>query len=328
MTPVKIGMMSFAHMHAYSYAAALKKLDCVEFVGIADDDKERAAQVGKDLGVPSFAEYEDLLNTDVQGIIVCSENIHHRRHVVVAAQHDKHVMCEKPLSTTNEDAEAMIEVCKRANVKLLTAFPCRFHPAFTQLKHTVDSGELGKILAVRGTNQGQCPWGWFVDKSLSGGGAVIDHTVHVVDLMRCMTGAEPTRVYAEIDNRMFGKDFDDTGILTIEFSNGMYATLDASWSRPKSYATWGNVKMAVVGTDGIADMDMFGQIIEGFYDKSMSYKYEYWGEDADLNLVASFAQCIADDTPPEVTGEDGAKALAVALAAYESAKTGKPVSLI
>lgn len=327
MKPVKIGMMSFAHMHAASYAGGLKQLEDVELVGIADDEPSRAKKMAKEFGVKAFDTYDSLLATDVQGIIVCSENIHHRRHVVVAAQHGKHVMCEKPLSTTNEDADAMVEVCRRAGVKLQTAFPCRFHPAFTELKKAVKAGTLGKILAVKGTNQGKCPFGWFVDKKLSGGGAVIDHTVHVADLLRCMTGAEPTRVYAEIGNRMFGKDFDDTGVLTIDFSNGMFATLDASWSRPKSFPTWGNVKMEVTGDAGVASMDMFGQKLDGFYDKSMSYKHEYFGDDIDLALVASFARAIAEDTPVEVSGEDGAKALAVALAAYESAKTGKPVDI-
>ena len=327
MKTVKIGMMSFAHMHAHSYAGCLSQLDDVEFVGIADDEPSRAKKMAKDFHVKAFDTYEGLLATDVQGIIVCSENINHRRHVVVAAQHGKHVMCEKPLATTREDADAMVEVCRRAGVKLQTAFPCRFHPAFMELKRTVDSGALGKILAVKGTNQGQCPFGWFVDKKLSGGGAVIDHTVHVADLLRCMSGAEPVRVYAEIGNRMFGKEFDDTGVLTIDFSNGMFATLDSSWSRPKSFATWGNVKMDVTGDAGVASMDMFGQKVDAFYDKSMSYRYEYFGDNIDLGLVASFARSIADDTPPEVTGEDGAKALAVALAAYESARTGKPVEL-
>ena len=327
MKPVKIGMMSFAHLHAHSYAACLKQLSDVEFVGIADDDASRAAKVGKDLKVKTFANYEELLATDVQGIIVCSENANHRRHVVVAAQHGKHVMCEKPLAASNEDAEAMIEVCRRANVKLQTAFPCRYHPAFIQLKSAVKAGELGKLLAIKATNQGQCPFGWFVDKKLSGGGAVIDHTVHVVDLIRCMTGAEPVKVYAEIGNRMFGKDFDDTGVLTIDFSNGMYATIDASWSRPKSFPFWGNVKMEVTGTEGIADMDMFAQKIDAFYDKPMSYKYEYWGDNIDLGLVAAFARSIGEDRPVETTGDDGAKAVAVALAAYQSAKIGKPVEM-
>jgi len=327
MDTVKIGMMSFAHMHAHSYASALKHLEDVEFVGIADEDVDRAKKIAKELGVKAFDSYEDLLATDAQGIIVCSENINHRRHVVVAAQHGKHVMCEKPLATTNEDAEAMVEVCRRAGVQLMTAFPCRFHPAFLELKKTVDAGTLGKVLAVKGTNQGQCPFGWFVEKKLSGGGAVIDHTVHVTDLLRAMSGAEPVRVYAEIDNRMFGKDFDDTGVLTIDFSNGMFATLDASWSRPKSFPTWGNVKMHVTGDAGVASMDMFGQNIEAFYDKTMSYKYENFGDNSDLALVASFARSVAENAPVAVTGEDGAKALAVALAAYESAKTGKPVEL-
>lgn len=327
MKPVKIGMMSFAHMHAHSYAACLKQLPGVEFVGIADDDASRAKKAAQQFGVKAFANYEALLSADIQGIIVCSENLNHRKHVVVAAQHGRHIMCEKPLATTLEDAQAMIEVCRRANVKLQTAFPCRFHPAFLRLKKAVKAGELGKLLAIKGTNQGQCPFSWFVDKHLSGGGAVIDHTVHVIDLIRCLTGAEPVKVYAEIDNRMFGKDFEDTGLLTIDFSNGMFATLDASWTRPKNYATWGNVKMEVVGVDGSATMDMFAQKIDAFYDKPASFRYEYWGDNIDLGLVASFAQSIGDDRPVEITGDDGAKALAVALAAYESAKTGKPVEL-
>ena len=327
MNRVKIGMMSFAHMHAYSYAACLKQLDDVEFVGIADDDSKRAAEAARKFGVKSFSSYEELLDTDVQGIIVCSENVHHRRHVVVAAQHGKHVLCEKPLSTTHEDADAMIEVCRRANVKLQTAFPCRFHPAFINLKKAVKAGNIGKLLAISATNQGKCPFDWLVDTKLSGGGAVIDHTVHVLDLIRCLTGAEPIKVYAEIDNRMFNKDFDDTGVLTIDFSDGMFVTIDASWSRPKSYPTWGNVKMQVTGTEGVAEMDMFAQTTDVFCDKTMSYSQEYWGDYTDLGLVASFAKSIADDTPVPITGEDGAKALTVALAAYQSAKTGKPVEL-
>lgn len=327
MKPVKLGMISFAHMHAYSYAAAIKELPDVEFVGIADDDAARATKVAKTLGVKAFPTYEDLLSTDVQGIVVCSENVHHRRHVVVAAQHGKHAMCEKPLATTKEDAEAMIEVCRRANVKLMTAFPCRYHPAFVRLRQAVKGGELGKVLAIRGTNQGQCPFGWFVDKKLAGGGAVIDHTVHVTDLIRYLTGAEPVKVYAEIDNRMFGKDFDDTGVLTIDFSDGTFATLDASWSRPKSFPFWGNVTMEVTGTEGVASMDMFAQKIDVFLDKSMAHTYDYWGDNIDLALVASFAQAVGEDAPVAVTGDDGARALAVALAAYESAKTGKPVEL-
>jgi len=325
---VKIGIMSFAHMHAFGYASCLKELPYVDFVGIADDNGPRAKEMAKRLGVKAFKNYEEMLATDVQGIIVTSENANHRRHVVVAAQASKHVMCEKPISVSKQDAEAMVEVAKRAGIKLMTAFPCRYHPAFARLKQAVSSGELGKLLAIRSTNQGQCPGGWFIDTKLSGGGAVIDHTVHLVDLMRHMTGAEPARVYAEIDKRMHGGDYDDTGVISVDFTNGMFATIDASWSRPKSYPYWGNVNMNVVGTGGSASMEMFAQKIDVFSDDSGRHTYAYWGDNMDLGLVDAFARCIRDDTPPPVTGEDGLKALEVALAAYDSARKRETIDLL
>lgn len=324
---VKIGIMSFAHMHAESYASCLKDMPDVEFAGIADDDSGRARRMGKAYRVKAFASYEDMLASDIDGVIVCSENINHRRHVVLAAQAGKHVLCEKPLATRMEDAEAIIEVCRRSDVKLQTAFPCRYHPAFIRLKDLVSSGGLGKVLAIKATNQGKCPGGWFVDKSLSGGGAVIDHTVHVLDLMRALTGAEPVKVYAEISNRHFDEDFDDTGLITVDFSNGMFATIDASWSRPESFPTWGNVKLYVTGTEGVADMDMFAQKADLYSDRSKRHSYEYWGDDTDSAMISAFVKSIRDDTPVEISGEDGAKAVAVVQAAYESSRTGQPVEL-
>lgn len=325
--PVKIGIMSFAHMHAASYASCLKMLDTVEFVGVADEDDQRARKMARRFGVKAFPTFEAMLVSDIDAVIVASENANHRRHAVTAAQHEKHVLCEKPLAVSNEDADAIVEVCRRSGVKLQTAFPCRYHPAFKRLKDTVRAGELGKILAISATNQGMCPGGWFTDRKLAGGGAVIDHTVHVLDLMRVLTGAEPIRVYAEIDNRMYGGDFDDTGILSVDFSSGMFATIDASWSRPKSSPFWGNVRLDVTGTQGVASMDMFAQKIDYISEKTRKLTYEYWGDSADLAMVAAFARSVAEDRNVEITGEDGTAALRVAMAAYESARTGAPVEL-
>ncbi|OFX13967.1 MAG: dehydrogenase [Armatimonadetes bacterium RBG_16_58_9] len=325
--PVKIGMMSFAHMHAFSYAHCLKELPNVEFVGIADEDVSRARKTAKQFGVRAFADYDQMLSSDIDAVIVCSENISHRRHVVLAAQSEKHVMCEKPLATSVEDAEAIVEVCKRSNVKLQTALPCRFHPAFAELKSSVGRGDVGEVLAIKATNRGMCPWGWFVDTSLSGGGAVMDHTAHALDLMRDLIGAEAVNVYAEIDNRMFGKDFDDTGTVTVGFSNGVFSTIDCSWSRPKSFPTWGDVTLEVTGTGGTARMDMFAQKTDMVSDKDGRLTYQYWGDDVVLALVASFVDSIANNTKGIVTGEDGAKAVEVVAAAYESARTGKSVEL-
>jgi UDP-N-acetylglucosamine 3-dehydrogenase len=327
--PVKIGIMSFAHVHAMAYATSLKKLENVEFVGIADDDPARAKQMAKVFGVRAFKTYDEMLASDVRGIVVTSENANHRKHVVTAAQNEKHVLCEKPLATTMEDAEAIVEVCRRSKVQLMIAFPCRYHPAFTRLKRQIDAGELGKILGVKGTNQGQCPGSWFTDAKLAGGGAVIDHTVHLADLMRYMTGAEAATVYAEMSNKLLCGDTEDNGLVTVEFTNGMFATIDCSWSRPKkSYPTWGNLNMDVTGTDGTARLTMFAQKIDLYSEKAGKLVYEYWGDDIGTMMVDAFAQAIAEDKPVPINGNDGLKATEIALAAYKSAKTGEAVNLL
>src|SRR5690606_1508896 len=116
----------------------------------------------------------------------------------------------------------MIEVCKENGVLLGTAFPVRFNTPFVKAKKIVEEGRLGKILAMKGTNRGKNPGGWFVDKEQSGGGAVFDHTVHVVDVIRWLTNAEVCEVYAEIGFQKFSDiPIDDSGIITMEFTNGM-----------------------------------------------------------------------------------------------------------
>ncbi len=155
----------------------------------------------------------------------------------------------------------------------------------------------------------------------------MDHTVHVLDLIRDLCETEATRVYAEIDNRMFGGDFDDTGIVSINFANGAFATIDASWSRPKNFPFWGNVTLELTGTKGFARMDMFAQKLDYISEKSGKFVYEYWGDDIDLLMIKSFVECIAEDKKPVVTGEDGARAVEVAAAAYESSKMGRAVDL-
>ena len=84
----------------------------------------------------------------------------------------------------------MIDACKANGVLLQTAFPVRYNTTVVRAKQMIDEGKLGRILAMKGTNRGRNPGGWFVDPELSGGGAVIDHTVHVADIMRWITGAE------------------------------------------------------------------------------------------------------------------------------------------
>ena len=281
-------------------------------------------------GTTYFTTDAELLAEGLDGVIVTSENVHHRNLVEMAAQAGvKAVLCEKPLATTLEDARAMVNTCAAHGVKLATAFPCRYSPAFQSLLRRVQAGDIGDVLAVRGTNHGKMPGGWFTDRALSGGGAVIDHTVHVADLNRVLLGREATEVYAEIGSGFYHQDWDDTGFLTIGYEGGVFATLDTSWSRPETYPTWGDVTLQIVGTGGVLDLDMFAQNLTHYDDQAGRTSWLNWGSGTDAGLVADFLHLTSGgDAPNLATGEDGLRALAVALAAYQSAETGQPAAVM
>lgn len=326
---MKIGMISFAHMHAYSYAHALKRNEGVSIVGIADENKERGEKMAAQFGTHWYADYNDLLAADIDAVVICSENARHAEISIASAKAGKHILCEKPIATSVEDAQAMIDAAKQYGVKLMIAFPCRYNATAQRIKSIVDQGDLGRIVAIKGTNRGSMPGGWFIDKSSAGGGAVMDHTVHVLDLMRWyMPGAEVKEVYAEVDTLFHDIQVDDCGLVTFEFDNGVIASLDPSWSRSKSYPTWGDVTLEIVGTKGISRFDLFKQNLTLHSDETMKTTWEFWGADADQGLIDDFIDCIRNNRLPSITGEDGLRAMEVALAAYRSAEEKQPVFLL
>lgn len=326
---IRIGMMSFAHMHAAGYAAHLCQMDDVDLVGVWDADPERGRAMADRFETAFFADNEALLAQGLDGVVICSENIHHRPLVELAAGRTKAILCEKPIATTREDAQAMIDACAATETRLQIAFPVRFSPPVQRLKAIIKEGKLGRLFSAKCTNHGSMPGDWFIQRDLSGGGAVIDHTVHVIDLLRWMLDAEVTEVYAEVGDSLLhpGLGIDDAGLLSFKMSNGMYGTLDTSWSRPASYPTWGDVKLEILGEEGVARVDAFAQHLRVSSDAAGKTRWLYWGGDMDMGLVQDFVAMIREDRTPSITGEDGLRALDVALAAYRSAERGEVVSI-
>jgi predicted dehydrogenase len=326
---VRVAMLSFAHMHAYGYAGVVTRLPGAELVVIADEDEERGRTAADTFGTEWIADYRDALaRDDIDAVIICSENVHHKEMTVAAAEAKKHVLCEKPLATTVEDAQAMIDACKANGVKLQTAFPVRFNASIAALRDAVRKGVIGETLTIVARNPGTCPGRWFVEPDLSGGGAVIDHTVHVVDVLRWIYDAEFTEVYAEVDTRMNDIKGDDTGLLMLKMSNGVTVSLDTSWSRPKNWPTWGGVTLDVIGESGVLFADAFNNTYEMAEDRGPSYAWKSVEVSGDPELVTSFIDAVRNDTEPVVTGEDGLRAVQVALCAYESARTKAPVAIV
>lgn len=329
---MRIGMMSAAHVHADSYVHCVRAIPGAELAGVADNDKARGKAFAEQHGAPWFDSYAALLAEKPNGIIICSENVRHRELTEMAAAAGAHVMCEKPLATTLADGRAMLKACEEADVCLMTAFPMRFSPAAVEVKAALDRGDMGKVYCCNATNQGKNPdniRAWFSDPALAGGGAAMDHTVHVADMLRWYLGSEVVEVYAEIDN-LFYKDTaktDTAGLLLFTFENGVFATLDCSWSRPRYYPVWGNVKIDLICERGLLKTDYFIQNITVYSGAQQRAALHGWGSNADLLMVNEFVNSIREARAPSVTGVAGLKAAEVALAAYRSAKTHRPVSL-
>ncbi|PAE89416.1 Gfo/Idh/MocA family protein [Shouchella clausii] len=322
---MRVGIISFAHGHAYSYASSLRNIEDVELVGIADDDQERGKQAAKTYETAYYPTYQALLAEKLDAVVVTSENSRHKEHAVAAARAKAAVLCEKPLASTAEDAQEIIDVCNEEGVLLQTAFPVRFNEAVARAKQRIDADEFGDIVAIKGTNRGKNPGGWFNDEELAGGGAVIDHTVHVVDIMRWVLDDEVAQVYAEVDQLFSGNGVDDAGLLTLTFHNGVFATLDCSWSRNDHFPIWGDVTIEFIGTKGTLKVDAQGQKFDVFHGNGLSYTY--WGDDMDDGLIRDFIASVQTNRAPSISGTDGLRALEVALGAYEAAATKEVVVL-
>ena len=324
----KIGVMSFAHMHAFSYAACLNELLEAEFVAVWDDVPKRGRAAAKQFGATFCADLDKFLKLDLEGVIICSENVKHRMLVERAAAAGKWILCEKPLATTIADAKAMVEACKKAHVGFGTAFPCRYAAPLMAVQKLIASGEYGAVYAANCTNNGQFPGGWFADESLSGGGATMDHTVHVVDLVRWITGREFKHVYCENGNLLHpGIETDDVGSLHLEMEDGIQISHIASWNRSKSFPTWGDVTMEIICENGVIRVDGFNQKINVYNDDRVKAEWAYWGSNPDLGLIKDFAASIDERRQPAITGIDGLRAVEVTVAAYKSVESGKRVAI-
>jgi predicted dehydrogenase len=326
---VRVAVLSFAHGHAYGYASVLTQLPDVELVVIADDDEGRGRDAAERFRTEWTGDYHDVVNRDdVDAVIICSENVRHREMTIAAAEAGKHVLCEKPLATSVDDAQAMIDACERAGVKLMTAFPVRFNASIVALRDAIRDGMIGESLVISARNPGTNPGSWFVDPALSGGGAVIDHTVHVVDVLRWIFDAEITEVYAESDNRMTGHECDDTGLLMFKLSNGVPVSLDTTWSRPTNWPIWGGVTIDVIGEKGVLFANAFNNNYEMAETNGPSFAWKSVEVTGDPEMVGAFIEAVRNDTEVPVTGVDGLRAVEVALKAMESARTHKVVPVV
>jgi predicted dehydrogenase len=337
--PVGVAILGAAHTgHAWAYSRALRDLASATLVGVHDPEPEHHRWLRADFAVTPFEDADELLaDPQVEAVLVCSATVDHRPYVELAAARGKHVMCEKPIATTLEDAHAMLAACEAAGVQLHLAFVSRFLPVVARAREAVRGGRLGDLIGVVGGNRGRAPLppsypGWITDAHEAGGGALIDHAVHVSDVMHHVTGLEVTEVSAEAGALLWDCGVDDVALVSLRFANGAVGSIDPSWSVPEGNPWSYDFYLRLVGTEGslsVTDGAEAVHLVSARDDRPAGSRQVSFAEDAEGAMLEAFAASVRAGAAREpcATGADGVRALEIALAGYRSSALGEVVRL-
>lgn len=334
---IDIGILGYAHLHAPRYLESIVKSPRARLVGISDEGQ--AAGVGRDVaaesGVPFFDSHDDLLDLEgIDAVYLGNEPVFHLDAIERAAARGVHVLCDKPLATTLEDAKAADRIARDAGIKLMVSFFPRFQLPLIKVKEALDSGEAGDLVAIYAVKYGRVPTkaagaqsaDWFLDPEMSGGGGFMDIGIHAIDAMRWLAGAEPRTVSAHVGTMVNEElDVEDFGVATYEFENGVVGTLTAGWANPDGYPTWLDVKFEILTTKDVFIINKPHHDV-ALYTNDAAVRLAWLRPETDKQ-INSFSRVITEDLEPPITGEDGIAALAMVLGAYESSRLGDKVEI-
>lgn len=339
---VKIGIIG-SQFEADIHAAAAQMIPGeVEVVAAASPTPGHAEQLAKKYGIPRvFLDYREMLKErDIEMVTIAAPNYLHARMTIDIANAGKHVVCEKPLCMTLEEADEMIDTCKQRGVLLAYAEELFFTPKYVKAKEMADQGGFGKVYLVKQSEKHfgpHSPWFWNVD--LSGGGALMDLGCHGIAFCYWFLGRPNIKsVYAHLGTYVHGDKTrgEDDAICVVEFENAAMALIEVSWARRGGMSD----RTEVYGEGGVtyADLHMgnalptyseygFGYAVEKAPStKGWSYPVfeEHWNYGIPQELQ-HFARCVRGKETLQATGEDGRVVMQVLYAAYASAGLGRKV---
>ncbi len=299
-----IGLGAMGKHHARIYSELLD----VELIGVADLNRELASDIARKYRAKFFTDYKELLNLNLDVVSIAVPTSMHREVTLAAADASANVLVEKPIAATYQDASEMIDRCKQRGVKLMVGHVERFNPVIPAIKRAMANLE---VISIDITRVGPFP------PRIKDVGVVIDLAVHDIDILRYLTDSEFRKVKSLV-SKNFASDREDTALLSFEMENGVLCHVTTNWLTPFK-----------VREISIATREKF---IKGWLMEQRVCEYERRQEDGSyvvneltipygepLRLeIEAFLRAIENDEEPPVTGEDGMKALEVALKCLES----------
>ncbi|UCD28099.1 MAG: Gfo/Idh/MocA family oxidoreductase [Planctomycetota bacterium] len=332
------GFMGRNHFNQYEKLSGRSKV-----VALCDKEADRRigdwSKVGgnvgdkqgtkRDLGdIKPYRDWRELVtDPDVDMVDICAPTFLHREMSIEALGAGKHVLCEKPMSLSVEDCDAMIEAAAESPGKFMIAQVVRFWPEYVYLKQVIDAKELGSLRVLHLRRQAGMPDysldNWIWDPQLSGG-AILDLRVHDVDFAVYLFG-KPKSVYAQGYQNSHGSI--DRVHASWDYGAGLVVQLEGYWDMPTSFGF--NMGFTAVFEDGAILWDLnSGKPLTVFRPDSEPETPEMRGDDGYFREVDYFLNCIEKDKDPQTTTPHQSRdAVALALAEGESVRIGEPVKI-
>jgi len=314
-----IGLGAIGQKHCEALAAIRQ----ANLVAVADINASVLDVTAKKFNTTPYTDVKTLLKHEgLEAVVVATPDDFHREPCVLAAEAGLHILVEKPIATTEEDAQAIISAAEAANVQLMVGFTLRFVPHYIKAREAVASGQLGQISSVFARRLNVISQA----ERINGRCGVLHFLgIHDFDVLRWIIGSEPVSIYSEASTsvpRKFPQE--DETFTIIHFANGVVACAHIGWNLPNNHPAGRDFKLDIIGNEGVLNLDLASQGVQVFTKSGHKFPSTAPGLGEEDRV---FVDCVLDDRPVPVTGKDGLVALRMVNAALESIEKKAVVQL-
>jgi UDP-N-acetylglucosamine 3-dehydrogenase len=311
---IGVGNMGKHHARVYSEIRGCR------LAAVSDIDESRGKKIAGQHGCTYFRDYKDMLK-DVDAVSIAVPTAFHRAVALECIRAGKHVLVEKPIADTVESAREIIEAARKNKVKIAVGHVERFNPGVQKLKAMMEKGELGTITTVLARRVGVFP------PQMKDANVIIDLAVHDIDILNYLLGKTPTRIHAEAGKALINRREDYADIL-LKY-DGINAFVQVNWITPIKIRS-----LAITGTKGYAELNYVTQdfmLYKSKYERNFEtfedivrfaepeiVKVKVRKSEPLMEELKDFVSCVQSNRQPLVSGEDGLKALELALEIVKS----------
>lgn len=329
---IRVGIIG-AGQAGERHAIGFSTVEAASVVGIADIAEARAQALAQRFDAQAFTDWRAMLDADLDILVVALPHSMHVAPTAAAAERGVHVLMEKPIATTLDDAHRILEMCERGGVKLTISFVHRFREEVQTVQRWLRSGQLGAPQLARETMNGQrgehLPR-WVEQSEIAGGGSLMYSAIHGVDRLRWLLDSDVVAVSAKTRRYHPESEVENGAVALLEFANGAIASLISSAPRYRAqpahweteiYGTHGMARLRTRNWAELSNDDAQEHIETASLAEELGPYYNF------ARQAQAFTDAILHDQEPVITGLDGLRALEICLAIYQSSGSGKAVSL-